>query len=227
MLLLQVTLFFNMLLITKGFDNECCFQSDFAYRDNQAVALANYDSFSQLKFNCTETINISLLIFHPRKKLILDDSLSLKGVSFKITGAKPYFGIVFKNVRGFDLNSNHFKSMKMTNYKKEYIVWYFSNTDFIFYLNGSAVESNICSSKLPDWSIVSKSWILDLQKTVQFVSQICPYVFKNSLVGVISISRLSSSFVEKNVLIFQNVSTPDLNSTIFHLNIKFYHIDLN
>lgn len=124
MLLIQITLIFNSLLLAIGYDNECCFQSGFAYRHNQAVALTSYDSFSQLKFNCTEAIDVSLLIIHPRKKLILDDSLDLDGVCFQIANPKPYFGIAFINIKGFDLNSNPFKSMKLTNYMKEYMAFF-------------------------------------------------------------------------------------------------------
>jgi len=224
--ILKILLLANL---TDCQNNDCCFHSDFAYRDNQAVTLANYESFNQLKFNCVDAVNTSILTIHPRKQIILDNSLNLKGAIIRVTGrinTTLFFAIVLKNIKGFDLNSNSFEPMNMINYKKENIMWFLLNSNFYFYLNSSEVGSSNCNAKLPNWSLILKTWVLELKTDVIFSSQTCPYIFKNCLLDLINI-QISSSLTGENKLGFQNISAPDLNSTIIHLNIKLYHTDLN
>ena len=139
---------------------------------------------------------------------------------------RPFFAIALKNIKGFDLKSDPFKFMKIINYDRENIIWYLVNTNFDFYLNNSIVGPHVCNSNLSDWSLISKTWILDTRRDVQFSSKICPYVFNNCMVALFSF-KISATLVGENLLSFQNVSATDLNSAIFQINIKLYHADLN
>ena len=200
--------------------NECCFNSSFAYRDNQYILLSNFEYFSQLKFNCSQLTEMAILEFHSLSPLLLDHTLNLTGFRIR-RSSKKYISILFNNLKGFDLNSNPFR-----HFKTESIIWQFINTKFDFYLHNNLMDNHLCTSDL-SFSLIESMKILYLQKGTIFASEICPYIFKNALIYLIVIDRISSSFIEENLLIFQNETATTLNSSIYQLHLNFYHIDFN
>ena len=71
---------------------------------------------------------------------------------------------------------------------------------------------------------MQKTLILRLNKRTIYSLKTCPYVFRNTLIKLISIEQISSSFINTNILSFLNKEIVDLNSRIFQLNIYLYHI---
>ena len=85
--------------------NECCFNSSFAFRDNQAILLFDFDRFDQLNFNFTASTEMSALRIHPNKNLILDNSFNLRGNRIQMNIKSVYFLIRFTNLKGIDLDT--------------------------------------------------------------------------------------------------------------------------
>ncbi len=213
--------------------NECCFNSTFAYRDNQDVLLYNFNRFDQLKFNCTEKTQISLLLIHPNKKLILDKSFDLTGNKIQLKEKSIYFGIRFSNLRGIDLDTSNFHDNNfLTAQEYHNVLLSFEGINFDFYLNETIVSEKLCTrDSLPGKLFMSllntMNGAIDLSTETKFASKICPFVFKNFFVHSINIKELSSSFIDMNLLSFQNISAYDLNSRIIWLKLGMYNCDLN
>ena len=213
-------LVFNALMIHLSIsENECCFNSSFAYRDHQYILLSNFENFTQLKFNC-QLIEMSFWEFHPLLSLILDQSLNLKNSSIRIHSS-GYLSIMLNKLKGFDLNSNPFRR-----FIADRIIWQFINLNFDFYLHNNLIADHLCNSKL-SWSLTENIRILSLNEGIRFTSEICPFIFKNALFYLLAINKISSSFVDENILKFQNKTALNLNSSIYQLQLDFYHIELN
>jgi hypothetical protein len=224
-----LTLFSLIKLIDSR--NKCIFNdnNDKAYKDNIFRIITNFDDLNSLNFNCSNQINMSMLGFKPNKQLILDNSLNLKGL--KITNpVNDMFVIIFENFKGFDLTSNPFKYVNFTG--KFYKFWSIGFSNFDFYYKNNPVNQ-ICNKNLFD--VLPKEnpftgFILSLEFDNKFSSNTCPFIFSNIKLNFINFKHLSDSLVEKYIFGFQNVSEDllqKINSSIFQLNIKFYHTDLN
>jgi len=211
----------------KSCVSECCFNSSFAYYNNQGVSLSYFDQFSQLKFECDSPIKMTIWEIYPYPlPLILDNSLNLSKTRIRLE--KNYFQIGFSNLKGFDLNSNPFENLKLiTNQgmKIDYVQWQFKRTVFDFYLQNNLINSSVCNSNIQNWKMLSTIRYLELIQIV-FSSEICPFVFKNASLKLLSI-WISSSFISERTLKFQNVSASNLNSTVFHVDLFIYHVNLN
>jgi hypothetical protein len=204
-------------------NDKCCFNTSFAYGNNDYMGLYNFDNFSQLEFNCANPIKLLLWEIRPNEALILDDSLNMANLSIQ-TNARV-FSILFNNIKGFNLYSNPFKDIQLI--YSDYIWLRFIDTKFDFYLENSLVNKKLCNQSKHSWDLLSSIKIFELQRVTLFATEICPFVFKNSVLIFFLINRISSSLVEKNILTFQDVFVSDLNSSIYQLELNFYHADLN
>ena len=81
-------------------ENECCFESKYAFKNSQRITLSNFDNFSQLKFNCSQPAILSVLQFQPNKPIVLDNSLKPKDSSIRL--AKQNLLVVYTRLKGFD-----------------------------------------------------------------------------------------------------------------------------
>jgi hypothetical protein len=223
---LTIVLILILFVKTENSDPECCFNSSFATRDNQYVTLSGFNQLAQLKFNCNTFTPIAIWEIHPSTQIILNDSLSLTNMS-SITPTGQLFSIWLANFLGLDISSNPFKHIQLLNYDKQFIWWTMDSMKFDFYLNNRLLDEEDCNSDLPAKSLISSARILDLRKKIKFSSPICLYLFKNVYILLFSISRISSSLIEMNVLNFQQKNVKKLNSTIFHVQLVFYHASLN
>ena len=225
-----IGLLINEFILCK---NECCFNSSFAYRDNKFVSLLNFEKFSQLNFNCNLTIELSGLQISPLQKLILDSSLNLTGIQVKrINGNLPFFVIILSNLKGIDLHSYSFDQIKfdglnsLSNYNQFW--WKFANFAFEFYFNGNLINREMCNEKFAQKMSFPYGKIIDMDDDyISFSTETCPFVFKNANIDLINIGKISDTYLKKNLLGFQNVSAVNLNSFIFQLNLKLYHVYLN
>ena len=158
------------------------------------------------------------------QQLVLDDSLNVSGLQIRVTFES--FSIVLKKLKGFELNSNPFERLDLINYKVYNIWLVYVNGRFNFYSNKTLIQRNICNQNLSGWKLIAKLEILDLSPSTFFSSKLCPFIFKNSLVRLIRIYGLSFSFIETNLMEFESVPAPDLDSKIEQLHLKFFHANL-
>ena len=202
---------------------DCCFNSTYAYRDDQYVSLTDFNSFSQLKFNCGSTsIQMSIWEIMPfPDKLILDDSFSQANIS--IEPLDLLFSIQLNNLKGFRLNSNPFRDLNVN----QVIWWRFENSKLEFFLNETLLEKHSCSENLVEWALIKTIRVLSLNKGTTFSSDQCPFIFKNADLYMLSLGWISSSLIGVNIFTFQNITAPNLNSSIYQLHVNFYHADLN
>jgi len=217
-----------LLLVSKTNENEqCSFNDmDLVTKDKNFYILTNFKKFSDLKFNCSQLLNISMLAMQPDDKLIFDKSLNFTGLI--LNPAESIFGMFLRNLKGFNLNSNPFKAIK----QKKKLSHYFltieqANFDFYDDNNNLITKCDNSTIKIKD-NIFSGTSILNFEYNTRFKENTCPLVFSNVYLSIIDL-KLSSSFVNKNILGFvqNNQDFKSLNSTIFHAKLMLYHTDLN
>jgi hypothetical protein len=219
--------FFSIIILIES-SNKCIFNdNDKSYKDNNFRIITNFDSLDSISFNCSYQIDMSMLGFKPNKQLILDNSLNLKGL--KVKPVNDMFLIVFENFKGFDLTSNPFKFVNFS--QKFYKFWSISFSNFDFYYKNKPVNQ-VCNKNvlnvLPKENQLT-GIILSLEFGTKFSSNTCPLIFSNIKLNIISFDEISDSLVEKNIFGFQNISEDlfkRINSSIYQINIKFYHTDL-
>jgi hypothetical protein len=217
------------LIIKIRANRECSF--DYALLDNQQVILTDFTRLDQLKFNCKNAINMSILTINPTKKIILDSSLKFN--KSKIISSQQFFTIDLKNFNGFDLSTNPFQDLNITNYDKHLIYWTLGDSILNFMYKNISFSNN-CNSKLMeihDWSNpYFNGYIILIEYSTKYTTNICPLVFRNSLLKTLLFEGISSSLINKNELGFlgQNLIDDDkLNSFIYHFGLVLYRINLN
>jgi hypothetical protein len=220
---------FIYLIIKIEANKECSF--DYALSDNQQVILTDFTRLDQLKFNCKKTINMSILTIHPTKKIILDSSLKFNKT--KIISSQQFFTIDLKNFNGFDLSTNPFQDLNITNYDKHFVYWTIEDSMLNFMYKNISFSNN-CNSKLMetyDWSNpYFNGYISLIEHSTKYTTSICPLVFRNSLVKTLLFEGISSCLINKNELEFLSYNVIDedkLSSYIYHLNLGLYRSNLN
>jgi hypothetical protein len=220
---------FIYLIIKIEANKECSF--DYALLDNQQVILTDFTRLDQLKFNCKKTINMSILTIHPTKKIILDSSLKFNKT--KIISSQQFFTIDLKNFNGFDLSTNPFQDLNITNYDKHFVYWTIEDSMLNFMYKNISFSNN-CNSKLMetyDWSNpYFNGYISLIEHSTKYTTSICPLVFRNSLVKTLLFEGISSCLINKNELEFLSYNVIDedkLSSYIYHLNLGLYRSNLN
>ena len=223
-----------LIIITKtnaSESNECSFNdSSKTYKDNELILLLNFDSFSELQFKCSNPLVTSILALKPNRKLILDDSLNLNGL--KIEPTQVEFAILLSDLTGFNLNKNPFRKIQFTNSRVKHILWSIKNTNFDFYHNNIS-SNNMCDERFfndTSWQNPIDCYMLFLGSSTKYSTKTCPLAFRNFKSYILNIDKLSGSFIEKNILSFQNLSDnllERINTTIYQFEVNMYHTDLN
>jgi len=216
-----------IIMIIKPVLNDRCSFDD-AYRDNQFYIVTNFDSLKKLNFNCTTRINMSMWGLKPSKKLILDNTLNLKDLKIKPSSA---FRFLFDNFEGFDLDLNSFNEIQFVPQVKIKI-WTLSNSNFNFFKKGMCVDSKCDESILNDrlQQNLFNGIVLFLGFKMKYSTNTCPLIFTNLWNPTLIVTQLSSTFIETNLLKFQNVSKDilkKLNCSIFQFQVSFYHTQLD
>jgi hypothetical protein len=223
--------FLIFMAITIESSDRCIFNdNEKAFINNKLWIITNFDTLESLNFNCSQIVNMSMWGFKPKpnKLIILDNSLNLKGLN--IQPENEMFGFIFENFKGFDFKSNPFNNVIFLKYI--YKVWQikFSNFDFF---NKQILINTVCNEKLLEKISNNNQfdgYMLILGPDVKFALNTCPLIFWNINTSFINLDQLKDSFIEKNILGFQNISNnlvKKMNSNIFQLDINLYHTDLN
>jgi len=178
---------------------------------------------------CTSAMLVSTLIIKPDKRLLLDELFNFRGLTLK--SQNRLFNIIFQNFKGIDLK---FDLSSKLEFKREYepiaFFWYFSSFDFEFYIFKKTISQEQCNFDFfsKNFVFMKKIKFLLLQKNVIYSTKTCPLIFHDTIIQLLNIDGLMSSFVRKNILAFQNVSQINkIESLILQLEIRVFHYDLS
>jgi len=216
-----------IIIISETYGNEQCSFNDInkVKKDENFYILKSFDKFSDLKFNCSQSINISMLGLKPDNRIILDKSLNFTGLVINPT--QPHFAMVLHNLKGFGVNSNPFRVIKKSNkFNQAYLIFSIDQTNFDFF-DDQNIPIKCENSVIKTKENLFTGTILSIGYDTKLKLNTCPLIFSNINLGIIEL-RLSSSFIDKNILGFeQNQDFKMLNSTIYHVKLMLYHTDLN
>jgi hypothetical protein len=217
----------KILLIIHLIRAECPFKET---TSNQTVIITNFNNLSQLSFNeCSKfLIKISDWGLKPNKKIILDNTLHLKGLT--LFSNDETNSIHFNNFKGFDLLSNPFKEIKFVNSSFTNIVWYIELSNFEFYINNVLINETQCQNiNKSNWNYFIMNSKLVLYINAFYSLKTCPYIFKNTIIRELSIYNVRSSYINSNVLNFQKIKNTNhlLNSNVFLVEFTLYRIRLD
>jgi hypothetical protein len=223
---IMIALIIILILIIKFFEcnNDCCFNSQHAFIRKNILTLTNFDSLSELNFNCSLTIDLENLALRPNKPLILDNSLKFNKVPIRPT--TELFCIILINFKGFEINSFPFNNANIF-YRSENTFYYIQQSNLDFYTTNKLLDKNQCNRHLHVDFLITNVNLLIVEKSAKFTEKICPFLFQNAQMALLSIERISDSLVNKNRFSFLNVSIGNLNCSIFQLMLVVYHSDLN
>jgi len=167
--------------------------------------ITNFNSFESLYFNCSKPVNMSILGFKPNKQIILDKSLNLKGL--KIQPENEIFGVLLENFKGFEFNSNPFSNINFL--RNVHRIWQIKLSNFDFYYNNNALINTVCNENILE-KISNENqfngYMLILGPNLKFSLNTCPLIFWNISLNFICFNQIKDSFIEKNILGFQNQS---------------------
>jgi hypothetical protein len=233
--------FIIIILVNLNLINLCPKTSHFEINSNRykiaQETISDFEDFNQLNFtNCKSFVNITALRIKPIKNIILDQSLDFNG--FKINIIASIFTILLSNLKGIDFRlNNNLKNLETLNYfDKRAIIWRFDLSNFNFYINKKLIDKTNCNnfdfffSNNQITSFLTGIHFLFLGQLVTYSDQTCPILFHNTIIQVISIQSISSSFINKNVFAFTQIPSnlsEKINSNILQLIINLYHYELN
>ena len=192
--------------------------------DYFSLKLKNFNSFNEIKINCSESFNeIEILEIIPNEKIILNNSLNLSNLKINFLNL-PYF--YFSNLNGIDLLTNSQLSLLLNQYDafKKLIIISFSNFDV--YLNNSIFNDSDCFRfrfKI-HFFVEVKSLIIDRYNI--FKRKINPLIFYYSKLVNLKINFISNSFIVKNKFEFMDVDSK-LCSDLYLRDIKFLGLHIN
>lgn len=186
-----------------------------------------FENFNQLKLNCINKKNIliSFIRFFATEKQILNDSLSLNLATNKKISLNQSVTIEFYNIQAFEINSKTLFKNISNKYQSISLAFYYSNFDFV--KNGSKVQD--CSS-LMESSFSIKIDRLSFAFSTKYTKLICPVVFRNSKINLISFYGLANCFTKKNMLSFYHANFSidySLDSNIQSLFLKIFYGKIN
>ena len=145
----------------------------------------NFDSFDQLNFklllNETRPREISELELSPSNPIILDHTLDLTGIAL-------YKDVKLRNLKGFELESNPFDSVRNSALLNLYL--YSSKLDI--YEDAKTLTQLDClnSASMPDLNPVFSSFNYIMMNEVLLNQNICPTTFKNANLRSLTINNL-------------------------------------
>jgi len=231
-LILDYLILIQVIFKVSDQKDECCLGKQ--KNLTSSFLMLNCRKFSELNFTACKNYKLNALeIIADNDKLILDNTLNFNKTVL-ITSRVP-FGIIFKKIKGFDLNSNPFDSLVCSLRQTQNVSLYYvalKDSNFDFYNNNILVDTDGCNKNLlkVKTNLITRIYALDASSPdVIYKPNICPLIFYKSRIAYLTLSSTDSLFV-KNILSFHNLSsnlTTYVDSIIQVLDLKLYHIDLN
>ena len=142
---------------------------------------------------------------------------------------------MFYNLDGIEITTNPIDSLTFFDFNFNFnnIFIDIDRSNLNFFYNGKPIDSSMCDTKkFPNLfkTFMSSIHLLVLISTKS--ENLCPLLFLNVDLKLLSVSRISSSLIEKNIFSFQNVLNKatidiDINSKIFQFILEVFHVDLN
>ena len=195
---------------------------------NSIMSCSGFDKFSQLDFNKGSTNNIFYeLELNPNAKIMLDDTLNLDGIVVT-NNVKLY------QIKGFVFAENPFKKMGSTNNLSLFLF----ETDLEFYLKKGSdltiLNSIECKSSNemianPSISTIFSSFVtVTLSTGINYPSQMCPYIFKNTNLRFLTFELIDNVPTKININ-FVNINPNentilDINSNVNRLNLYNFNL---
>mgnify|MGYP001810473943 CR=1 FL=1 len=112
-------------------------------------------------------------------------------------------------------------------YTAEYVEFTFKLSTFDFYYKKEPItacnRSFFLSKKMPfRWCFINY-----LNSYFTFSSKVCPYVFQDAILSTFNLRMLSTHFINRNVLVYHNVTSADLNAQISLVRAEHYNYDID
>lgn len=197
------------------------------------MLVEDFNRFDQLNFTlCVDPIPIKLLEIRPAKKIILDKSFNLTGLVVK--PAAQFLTLLFSDLDGIDLEENPMNGLEFSDFSLDYdqVFIIVEKSTFNFFSNGKLLDRSYCDlNKFPRIEKTFMNSINSLILSVSYPSEIlCPLLFQNVDIKLLSIPDLSTSPLKRKIFSFLNLSNRtidfQLNSNIFQFILNVFHIDL-
>jgi hypothetical protein len=180
--------------------------------------------------SCQIDFKINALKIYINKNIFLDNDLDLTNFFRVFTATEIIWLILIQNIKGF--NQKTIESINQ-NFPKFDIEYDLNNVKFDIYQNGTLLTEDKCKKENFDRNMTSFIGMkkLVLVDNVFYDNKICPYVFINTRLNVLSLLQIANSFIFKNRLEFMDIeddtnliNTKELNSC--EINIVYEPISL-
>ena len=193
-------------------------------------------SFIETQKKCDNFSEIERIIVRPRRERSINlekDMIDLRDLSRFLEMTAHYITIEIQYFKGFELNFSDISIDNEEFWQENSISFTFSQNLFDFYFQKRKLNScqdfiNATNSTNPKsiFQFVSKLNIYQIHLYLSEPRTICPLVFKNSNINILTITGENSYF--SNIgLFFSNDSFEDLNSSIYLLNLRVTNIELS
>jgi len=198
------------------------------------LLIDGFERFDQLNFSlCTMPIPGILLEIRPEKNLILDNSFNLAGLMVR---PLRFFSINFLNLNGIDIKANPTNNLIFAdfNFNLKNVIIVIDRSYFNFFYDSKLLDSSYCHpKKFPslDRTFMNSISFLILTPSTSFpIEKLCPLLFSNVNLKLLSIAGMMTTLLVKNTFAFQTLfdreNKTNINSEIFQCILTVYRDDL-
>jgi hypothetical protein len=154
--------------------------------------------------SCQIDFKYGVVKIYVNNGISLDNDLDLTQLLRVFSALKNIETIVIHNIKGF--NQKTIQSSKHY-YSKFDLIYNLINAKFDFYQNGTLLTEDKCKKENFDRNMTSffGTKKLALVDNVFYDNKICPYVFINTRLNVLSLLQIANSFIFKNRLEFMDI----------------------
>ena len=187
------------------------------------ILLRKFSKFEDIYFNCRYYVNGFNSIYIVPKSLsplILDSSFDAEKI---IPLFDKFYFVFFSNLKGIEL----FEETHRKNPILAEILFYFTQLDL--YINGIKAENQDCSIEMfkEKTSFMHPYYYLTFIGVIYPKQGICPLIFRNANVIIIKFSGISNSFLNINILKFQEIRNNNSKEVLMknfrYLNLMVYN----
>jgi hypothetical protein len=240
-IILSVLVVFALTLGAKKIDsNECnewkrkyLFNSTEYHKKDVSHEFIKIDTMNDLNVtfsSCQIDFKSNALKIYVNKKVFLDNDLDLTNFFRIFSATKTFLTILIQNIEGFNQKTIQSSNQNFFKFDIEYDL---TNAKFDFYQNGTLLTEDKCKKENFDRNMTSfiGTKKLVLVDNVFYDNKVCPYVFINTRLNVLSLLQIANSLIFKNRLEFMDIeddtnliNTKELIS--YEINIAYEAISL-